>query len=350
MKNSLNLNEKILRLTKKHKKKNTLYTFIVLIIIIFLIFSFNIHKKTKVIKYQENMPNSIHLTYMGNITVDKNIKKVGIDKSLFSMSSLLKQSDFSLATLNLSDKPVQQNLNIISKLENKGVSSLNLTNTFLDTFSMRDLDSKIDKKINDNYVTGYGTNEMNSKVVTQEHKGKKIASINFVDIDSRYQNPNKNTSAIPLNPRTFVPLLEKLKKQNDLVIVNVDWGIPDEKNVTQRQKNFAHDLTKSGADIIIGQNNVVQKVEQYQGTPIFYSLGNTLSDDFFSKNKKGLIVQHEIKGSKNLLKLTPVKTRQGIVKQDFSNKFKNVLFENTINENKLKLENKKGEYIYEFEK
>ena len=43
---------------------------------------------------------------------------------------------------------------------------------------------------------------------------------------------------------------------------------------------------KSGADVIIGHNSVVQKVEKYKNATIFYSLGNLTSDSFLSKTKR----------------------------------------------------------------
>ena len=73
-------------------------------------------------------------------------------------------------------------------------------------------------------------------------------------------------------------------------------GIPNERNVTDRQRQYAHALSDAGADVIIGHNSVVQKVEKYKKTPIFYSLGNTTSDDFLSKNQKGMIVQQDWNG------------------------------------------------------
>ena len=41
----------------------------------------------------------------------------------------------------------------------------------------------------------------------------------------------------------------------------MDWGITNERSVTDRQKEYAHALVKSGADVIIGHNSVVQKLK-----------------------------------------------------------------------------------------
>ena len=48
----------------------------------------------------------------------------------------------------------------------------------------------------------------------------------------------------------------------------MDWGIPDERSVTTRQKQYAHALSDAGADVIVGHNTVVQEIEQYK-TQVF---------------------------------------------------------------------------------
>ncbi|MBN4863150.1 CapA family protein, partial [Staphylococcus sp. EG-SA-32] len=158
---------------------------------------------------------------------------------------------------------------------------------------------KIDSQAGYNFLTGNGSNPINSKTVQQDIKGKKIANVSFTDIESNYTNSLKNTTSISLDPAIFYPLIKKLKENNDYVVVNVDWGIPNERNVTTRQKEYEHALANAGADVIIGHNTVIQKVENYKRTPIFYSLGNTTSDNFLSKNQKGMIVQQDWKGSHN---------------------------------------------------
>lgn len=68
-------------------------------------------------------------------------------------------------------------------------------------------------------------------------KVKKIANVSFTDVGSNYEDPLKNTTSISLDPKIFVPLIKNLKENNDLVVVNVDWGITNERSVTNRQKN-----------------------------------------------------------------------------------------------------------------
>ena len=48
--------------------------------------------------------------------------------------------------------------------------------------------------------------------------------------------------------------------------MNVDWGIPNERNVTDRQRQYAHALSDAGADVIIGHNSVVQRWKNTRNT------------------------------------------------------------------------------------
>ena len=64
----------------------------------------------------------------------------------------------------------------------------------------------------------------------------KKANVSFTDVGSNYEDPLKNTTSISLDPKIFVPLIKNLKENNDLVVVNVDWGITNERSVTNRQK------------------------------------------------------------------------------------------------------------------
>ncbi|MFA6171769.1 MAG: AmmeMemoRadiSam system protein B [Patescibacteria group bacterium] len=79
--------------------------------------------------------------------------------------------------------------------------------------------------------------------------------------------------------------VEKLKKETDLVIVNIHWGAEYQHNNNSSQKNTGQALIDSGADIIIGHHpHVMQGMEIYKGKPIFYSLGNFVFDQYFSED------------------------------------------------------------------
>jgi AmmeMemoRadiSam system protein B len=78
-------------------------------------------------------------------------------------------------------------------------------------------------------------------------------------------------------------IIKNADTKNDLVIVNVHWGVEYEHNFNSIQQNLAHQFIDAGADMIIGHHpHVVQGMEIYKDKPIFYSLGNFIFDQYFS--------------------------------------------------------------------
>ena len=87
-------------------------------------------------------------------------------------------------------------------------------------------------------------------------------------------------------------IIKKLDTENDLVIVNIHWGVEYEHQFNTLQQKLARQFIDNGADIIIGHHpHVVQGMEIYQNKPIFYSLGNFIFDQYFSSaTQEGLSV------------------------------------------------------------
>ncbi|MGW9856397.1 gamma-polyglutamate biosynthesis protein CapA [Staphylococcus hominis] len=353
-KKRLSASEWLLKQSKRHKRRNFLYTFIVLVIaIVLLIFAIRAVKVEPV----EAMPhsgNSIRNTYLGNITLNNDIRKVNLNDVFKSLRQPLQQSDFSTASLyvnQFSKNPkenINKNIENIMFLKKQNIKSVNLINNTIDNVQAQDLSKKVEAQTDYNFLTGNGSNPINSKTVQQKVKNKKVANVSFTDIESYYEDPLKNTTSISLDPKIFVPLIKNLKENNDLVVVNVDWGIPNERNVTDRQKAYAHALVDAGADVIIGHNTVIQKIEKYKHSSIFYSLGNLTSDDFLSKNQKSIVVQHDWDGQHHQFQITPVRSADGKLTKDKMNGIESKRYYNNIKDKTIHLKEKNGGYSFEY--
>ncbi len=87
------------------------------------------------------------------------------------------------------------------------------------------------------------------------------------------------------------------KRKSKFVIVNIHWGEEYKRNSNAKQQNIAHQLVDWGADAIIGHHpHVIQEAEVYKDKFIFYSLGNFIFDQYFSKETQegisvGLILE-----------------------------------------------------------
>jgi len=97
------------------------------------------------------------------------------------------------------------------------------------------------------------------------------------------------------------------------LIVNFHWGNEYEGKSSRSQQNLARLLIDEGADLIIGSHpHVVQEVEEYNGKPIFYSLGNFIFDQYFSvETQQGLAVGMELYEERAVFRLFPVQITAG---------------------------------------
>jgi len=91
------------------------------------------------------------------------------------------------------------------------------------------------------------------------------------------------------NPETFL-------------VVLVHWGEEYKTVNSKNQEDLAHKMIDAGTDLVIGGHpHVVQNIELYNNKLIFYSLGNFIFDQYFSKEtQEGLGVGVEIYSKKKV--------------------------------------------------
>jgi poly-gamma-glutamate synthesis protein (capsule biosynthesis protein) len=81
--------------------------------------------------------------------------------------------------------------------------------------------------------------------------------------------------AAPMNPMMFGQDIRRVRRQADVVVLSVHWGVETRAVPYPRIVDLAHDCIDNGADVILGHHpHVPGSVEMYRGRPIFYSLGN----------------------------------------------------------------------------
>lgn len=99
--------------------------------------------------------------------------------------------------------------------------------------------------------------------------------------------------------RAFTTVRDLREKHKDsFIIIFVHWGDEYFEKSSSTQKEIAHKFSDAGADLIIGTHpHVVQEIELYHSDErrkdsiIFYSLGNFIFDQYFSKEtQEGLAV------------------------------------------------------------
>lgn len=95
------------------------------------------------------------------------------------------------------------------------------------------------------------------------------------------------------------------------VIVNVHWGWEHHMEPTLKQRQEAHRMVCAGADLIIGHHtHTLQTVETWQGTPIYYSLGNFIFDLDNPINTRTCVVKVLMTKDSVTINALPVEIRQ----------------------------------------
>lgn len=96
------------------------------------------------------------------------------------------------------------------------------------------------------------------------------------------------------NPGTALMRVENMIKAvkgannfADIVIVSMHSGTEYEPLPNERQIRFAHAAIDAGAEMVVGHHpHVVQSIEIYKGKYIFYSLGNFVFDQMWSRETR----------------------------------------------------------------
>lgn len=128
---------------------------------------------------------------------------------------------------------------------------------------------------------GGGMNEHESREPFIIRKsGIRIGFLGYCKI-GEYSATAKNTGAAPLIPEKIYQDITSIKKNVDFVILSLHWGTELSEYPSPEQVKMAHNFCDRGANIIIGHHpHVVQGVEEYKNSLIFYSLGNFIFDNY----------------------------------------------------------------------
>lgn len=235
---------------------------------------------------------SISLLSFGDSIFDRDIRRV-INKSIDPFEHIkgvegnfLKGVDFINVNLEgpITDRSDCLNKTISFKFDpqtagllfENNINVVNLANNHI--FDCRKQGIEDTRRFLDDYGIGYfGGMNLEDSYNVKEVNGRKVA---FIGIDYILR---------PIKLDLFLSLIEKMKADNDYVIVNIHWGYEYNTFPSKTQKEVAYSLIDNGADLIIGHHpHVIQPVEIYKGKAIFYSLGNFIFDQNTKETNEGI--------------------------------------------------------------
>ncbi len=113
-----------------------------------------------------------------------------------------------------------------------------------------------------------------------------------------FAGPDKPGIAI-LNEENLKEAIASARQVADVVIAMPHWGPEDVSTPNWIQRNLARQLVEAGADIVVGNHtHVVQGVQEIDGRPVFYGMGNFVFDQDLNDHQQGAILLLKFEGKR----------------------------------------------------
>lgn len=224
---------------------------------------------------------------MGDLGLGRYITSIARSKNDFSwsfsgVSSVIQKNDFNLANL---ESPIIDNCPegktgtftfcgdtrfLPQLVENKFI--FNLANNHIFNYG-QDGFSQTKNFLNQNNIGYVYSHQSDSEFFQKEINGISFGFLGFDFIT----NPK-------LSPQEIVNLIKKYDSQVNWLVLSIHWGNEYLPQAESWRIKLAHQFVDAGVDIIAGHHpHVVQEHEIYQNKPIYYSLGNFIFDQNWSK-------------------------------------------------------------------
>ncbi|WP_173918612.1 CapA family protein [Halobacillus sp. Marseille-Q1614] len=313
MTKKLNVKEKILKQVKWHKKRAALHTLLATLCVAAIIYPLNEWLKPSSASVEEK-ESMFTASIVGDIMFGRYVNEVtskhSYDHHFDKVRSLLENSDYVSGNL---EHPVVTNENIVpiekpynfktepeavTALKNANFTVANLANNNTLDYGVQGLTETI-QTFNEAELGFVGAGQSLAEaeqIHYAEYNGITVATLGFNDIlNDSTRATESGGGVLGADPQTFLPLIKEADENADLVFVNVHWGKEYEHQVEPKQRDYAHAMADAGADAIFGSHpHVLSPVEKYKDTMIFYSLGNFIFDQGWSRTKESAIVQYNL--------------------------------------------------------
>lgn len=100
-----------------------------------------------------------------------------------------------------------------------------------------------------------------------------------------------------LTPENLRAAILAARQVADVVIAMPHWGPEDVPTPNYIQRELAKQLVEAGADLVVGNHtHVVQALQEIDGVPVFYGLGNFVFDQGLRDHQQGVILKVYFKG------------------------------------------------------
>jgi gamma-polyglutamate biosynthesis protein CapA len=143
--------------------------------------------------------------------------------------------------------------------------------------------------------------------------GLTVAWLGFTDVlVAGFAAHPFGAGVLPAEPEIVGPTIREAAQEADLVIVHIHWGEEYDWRPNRRQVELGRQMVDEGADIVIGHHpHVLMPVEHHGDGLIFYSLGNFVFDQGWTRTRESAIVNYRLaEDGTATVELVPVFVRE----------------------------------------
>jgi len=172
---------------------------------------------------------------------------------------------------------------VVPLLKGHGISLVNLGNNHIMNFGRDGLEQTY-RYLERGSIASFGDPE--------KREEDRVERIELGSMPLSFVNWSDWTSP---DPDATVSVIAREKGEGRFVIVYTHWG--DEYVApSERVKRLARRFVDAGASIVIGSHpHIVLEREDYRGSPIYYSLGNLVFDQYWEESvRRGLLLRLEV--------------------------------------------------------
>jgi gamma-polyglutamate biosynthesis protein CapA len=333
MEEMLTYRQRFQRYMKREKKKAVIHSYIALFLIIVLMTGWAALDRVKAVSVREDPDSRLTVTLVGDMMFGRHIEDVivknyGYEYLFHYVRPYFQYSDYVTGNfenpivnrpgypkadkfIHLSTKP-----EAAKALKKVGFSTVNLANNHMKDYGKQGLLDTL-KAFRDAGLETVGAGshlDEAVEVVYQTVNGIKIATLGFSDVmPVDFRAMHQRSGIAPADPDVWFPQVAKAKQNADLVIVHMHWGLEYDSRYHPRQRDLGHALIDAGADLVVGHHpHVLEPVEVYKNGVIFYSLGNFVFDQGWTRTRESVLVQYKVlKNDTARLEIYPLMIREG---------------------------------------
>jgi gamma-polyglutamate biosynthesis protein CapA len=191
---------------------------------------------------------------------------------------------------------------LVAELKNAGFTHLSLANNHALDFGHQGL-LETQRNLTEANFTVFGDPQLfstTSSITTIELGSTTIA---LIGLHTLFTQPTTEE---------IETVVTSASEVSDHQVVFVHWGIEYETKPSVAQRNLARELIFYGADLIVGHHpHVVQSIELIDGVVVYFSLGNFIFDQYFSREvQEGLVLQLSHMNTEPEINLIPVSSKE----------------------------------------